>query len=300
MSRNPAASNDSTPPLLQDISDTARWVAHYRALESERPRAILRDPFARRLAGERGRIIAETLPKLSLEWVIPVRARVYDELVLDEVRGGRFTTVLNLAAGFDTRPYRLELPDRLRWIEADLPGIIAAKAEALSSERPLCALERTAVDITQGEELGRLLSRLDAEGAPVLVVTEGLLAYLEETQVAALGKSLFASRAVQGWILEATLPEVLTQARRAWGHALRPAGAEMKFAPPEGLNFFGAFGWRPRVTRSLLEEAHRLGREMPMAWAARPVTILLRGRDVWRRMAMYGVMEKHSHSEASS
>ena len=74
----------------------------------------------------------------------------------------------------------------------------------------------------------------------------------------------------------------------------------MKFAPPEGLNFFSAFGWRPRVTRSLLEEAHRLGREMPMAWAARPVTILLRGRDVWRRMAMYGVMEKHSRSDASS
>jgi len=37
-------------PLLDDASDTARWVAHYRALESERRGGILQDPFARRLA----------------------------------------------------------------------------------------------------------------------------------------------------------------------------------------------------------------------------------------------------------
>jgi O-methyltransferase involved in polyketide biosynthesis len=44
--------------LLRDVSDTARWVAHYRALEAERPRSIVVDPFARRLAGERGEAIA--------------------------------------------------------------------------------------------------------------------------------------------------------------------------------------------------------------------------------------------------
>src|SRR6267378_1435202 len=110
----------STTPLLEDISDTARWVAHYRALESERPNGILRDPLARRLAGERGRAIAETLPKLSLDWMIPVRAKVYDELILNVIAEGKIDTVLNLAAGLDTRPYRLALPATLRWIEADL------------------------------------------------------------------------------------------------------------------------------------------------------------------------------------
>jgi O-methyltransferase involved in polyketide biosynthesis len=38
---------------IRDISDTARWVAMYRAIESERPDARFRDPFAGRLAGER-------------------------------------------------------------------------------------------------------------------------------------------------------------------------------------------------------------------------------------------------------
>jgi hypothetical protein len=66
----------------------------------------------------------------------------------------------------------------------------------------------------------------------------------------------------------------------------------MKFSPASGLAFYEPFGWRPRTTRSLLEEARRLGREMRFAWLARPVTIALRGRDAWTRMATYAVMEK--------
>jgi len=51
-----------TEPLIRDISDTARWVAVYRARETERPDAVFRDPFARALAGERGERIAAALP----------------------------------------------------------------------------------------------------------------------------------------------------------------------------------------------------------------------------------------------
>jgi methyltransferase (TIGR00027 family) len=278
--------------LVEDVSDTARWVAYYRALESERPDAILRDPLARRLAGERGKAIAEGLPKLSLPWVIPVRAKVYDELILETVATGQIDTVLNLAAGLDTRPYRLELPASLRWIEVDLPLIIVAKAEELANEQPRCALERVALDLVEPAALEALLQRLHGEGCRVLVVTEGLLAYLDDVTVRSLAQTLHASPAVRAWVLEAVLPEVLTQARRAWGSTLQPAGAEMKFAPASGLDFFEPLGWLPRVTRSLLDEARRFGREMRFAGVARFVTSLLRGRDAWRRMAMYAVMER--------
>lgn len=66
----------------------------------------------------------------------------------------------------------------------------------------------------------------------------------------------------------------------------------MKFAPASGLAFFEALGWYPRETRSLLEEAYRLRRAMRFAWLARAVTFATRGREAWRRIAMYGVMEK--------
>ena len=52
----------SDEPLIRDISDTARWMAVYRARESERPDAVFTDPFARRLAGERGEQIANAMP----------------------------------------------------------------------------------------------------------------------------------------------------------------------------------------------------------------------------------------------
>lgn len=285
-------------PLLSDVSDTARWVAYYRALESEKPDAILRDPFARRLAGDRGRAIAEGLPRLSLEWVIPVRAKVYDELILDAVATGKVDAVLNLAAGLDTRPYRLALPASLRWIEADLPAVIAPKAQALTNERPHCGLERVELDVTDPTARDALLARLSGEGLRVMVVTEGLLGYLDEGTVRSLAQALHASPAVQCWVLEAAMPEVLEQARRAWGQTLQPAGAEMKFAPASGLEFYEPLGWQPRVVRSLLEEAHRLGREMPFARLARFVTTLVRGRDAWRKIAMYAVMERRKADDA--
>ncbi len=142
---------------LGDVSDTARWVAYFRALESDRPDALFHDRYARSLAGERGRQIVETLPKGPLAWSLAIRTRVFDELILDAVDGG-VRVVLNLAAGLDVRPYRLSLPAGLKWIEVDLPNIIQFKTKALADERPACAVERVACDVGEAtlpsEDLG--------------------------------------------------------------------------------------------------------------------------------------------------
>lgn len=49
-------------PSIRHISDTALWAAVYRARETDRKDALFRDPFARRLAGERGEQIARANP----------------------------------------------------------------------------------------------------------------------------------------------------------------------------------------------------------------------------------------------
>ena len=51
----------SSASPIRNVSDTARWVAIYRAMESERPDALFHDPFARRLGGERGEAIAKAM-----------------------------------------------------------------------------------------------------------------------------------------------------------------------------------------------------------------------------------------------
>lgn len=131
----------SAPPVVENVSDTAQWVAYYRALESQRPDALFRDRFAKRLAGERGRVMAETMAKLALPWAIAVRTRVYDELILGAVEQDKATAVVNLAAGMDTRPYRLDLPPSLQWIELDLPRVIESKTVAMAGEKPFCEVE---------------------------------------------------------------------------------------------------------------------------------------------------------------
>src|SRR5690242_597559 len=106
-------------PAVRNVSDTALWVAVYRARESERQDALFYDPYARQLAGERGATIEKQIGMPG--WPIVVRTQVLDELILKAMEEDGFDTVLNLAAGLDTRPYRLALPTTLRWVEVDLP-----------------------------------------------------------------------------------------------------------------------------------------------------------------------------------
>jgi methyltransferase (TIGR00027 family) len=100
---------------IEHISDTARWVAVYRAMESERPDAIFRDPYARRLAGAHGEEIVQTMKRgRAMAWAMIVRTAVFDEIILETIARERIDLVVNLAAGLDARPWRLSLPASLR------------------------------------------------------------------------------------------------------------------------------------------------------------------------------------------
>src|SRR5579859_6090106 len=133
-------------PVVRNISDTACWAAIYRARESERPDALFRDPFARRLAGTRGEQIAAALPfsdRHTWSWV--ARTYLFDQFISEQIEQG-VDTIVNLAAGLDARPYRMTLPPSLKWIEVDLPELLDHKEEILKDEKPVCALERIRLD----------------------------------------------------------------------------------------------------------------------------------------------------------
>jgi hypothetical protein len=131
---------------LANISDTARWVAMYRVMESERKDALFHDPFARRLAGARGEEILAAMPRgRSFAWPMIVRTSLFDEIILR--LAGQIDTVLNLAAGLDARPYRLDLPPSLKWIDVDLPPMIDYKRGMLADQKPRCEMEYVALDL---------------------------------------------------------------------------------------------------------------------------------------------------------
>jgi methyltransferase (TIGR00027 family) len=241
--------------LIRNISDTARWVAMYRAMESERADALFVDPYARRLAGERGEQIAGTISERQQPaWAYMARTLNFDRLILAEVARGA-DMVVNLAAGLDTRPYRLELPPALQWIEVDLPELIAYKEEILREEKPVCRLERIALDLANVEARRALFAVLSARAKNVVIVAEGLLIYLTAEENAALARDLAAHDNFQSWIIDLVSPGLLKMVQKQIGDRLRDANAPLKFAPPDGLGFFRQFGWEPVEMLSMLKTA---------------------------------------------
>ena len=252
---------------IEHVSDTARWVAVYRAMESERPDALFHDPFARRLAGEKGSQIVRTLKDgQSMAWAMIVRTQVFDEIIMAEIASDRIDLVLNLAAGLDARPWRLELPPSLRWVDVDLPEILRYKLETIGDAQPRCAYEAVEMDLTDAGARRALFARLGAEASRVLVVTEGLLIYLSAADVGALASDLHASPSFARWVIDLASPRLLRMMSKSWGAAVASGNAPFKFAPANGTNFFSDFGWDERAFYSTMEEAERLDREMKMMW----------------------------------
>ena len=153
---------------IEHISDTAKWVAVYRAMETKRPDAIFRDPFAERLAGAQGQAIVDSMKNgRSMAWAMIVRTAVFDEIILERIRNGNVDVVVNLAAGLDARPWRMKLPPTLRWIDVDLPGILDHKTEIMKAEKPAASRRR-------GRDESPRPRRRDAAAIVVLADQRGL------------------------------------------------------------------------------------------------------------------------------
>ena len=255
------------PSPITSVSDTARWVAMYRAMESERADALFRDPFARRLAGPAGEQILASMPQgRRWAWPMIVRTAVMDEIVMRLVKEQGVDTVLNLAAGLDARPYRLDLPSQLHWIDVDLEGILSYKEAALAGETPRCRVEFVRADMTDQAARRALFQRVGAGAKRALVISEGLLVYLTPEDVTSLAQDLSAQPALRWWLIDLGSPALLQFLSRTWGNQLRSGNAPMRFAPEEGTAFFAPSGWREAEYRAILDEAVRLKRAPKMAW----------------------------------
>ncbi len=254
---------------ISNVSDTARWVAVYRAWESARADALFRDPYADLLAGERGRAIAKLMPKQARSgWPIIARTRLIDDLVQAAIAQG-CDCVLNLAAGLDARPYRLELPQSLRWVEADLPALVEEKERVLADAKPRCQLSRIRVDLADAGARAAVLRDVLGSSHSALVIAEGLLLYLEESEVGSLAVDLFAQAGVRWWVLDLASPELLEMLQKTMGQHL--ASAPMKFAPPNGVAYFEALDWSVTQVHSIFHAARRFRR---LPWFLRIFALL--------------------------
>ncbi len=245
---------------VRSVADTARWVAYFRARETQRPDALFRDPYAARLAGEQGFRIANTLPDGNKhEWAWVARTYLFDQFLSRAIQDGA-DLVVNLAAGLDARPYRMNLPATLQWVEVDLPDIVSYKEEILGNEEPRCQLKRLSLDLSEVACRRELFAQLNARSTKIVVASEGLLIYFTAEEVASLAKDLAAGEHFQSWIIDLASPGQLRLMQRTTGKQLSEADAAFKFAPPEGPKFFARYGWESKDVQGLLKTAARFKR----------------------------------------
>jgi methyltransferase (TIGR00027 family) len=132
------------------LAATAEWIAAVRASETRRPDRLLDDPWAAALAGPEGeQWFAARAGSPALTDMI-IRARFFDNFLQRVTGTGGVRQVVLLAAGLDTRGYRLSWPDWVQVFELDQPGVLDRKQHILdgAGAEPRCARRAVGADLT--------------------------------------------------------------------------------------------------------------------------------------------------------
>ena len=252
---------------ITHVSDTAFWVAWYRWLETQRKDALFQDPLAGKLVGGRGKELARHMGiERAMAWSMSLRTWIIDTYIMEAISSG-VDCVINLGAGLDTRPYRLDLKPELLWIEVDFANIITFKEEILEGDRPSCRLERIACDLSDDEARHALLADLNRQGRAILVLTEGVIPYLDNAAVEALARNLNEQNHISYWITDYFSPFFLSLAARGAIIKHLQKNAPFRFnpgsEPDDWARFFAACGWQIETMRFIGEEGRKIGRDLP-------------------------------------
>ncbi len=193
---------------LTPAGATAQWVAANRALETESADPLYRDPFARDLAGEAGFAMlgamraAVGLPMSSAaDPYLTIRTRYFDDALREVAGDGSVRQVVILASGMDTRAFRIEWPEDLVLFEVDREDVFDYKEAILgrTDRRPRCDRRVVRADLT-GQWTAALLAAGFDPVRPSAFLAEGLVIYLEASEVATLLSSIRGIACTGSWL----------------------------------------------------------------------------------------------------
>lgn len=171
----------------QHVSATSVLTAHMRALETNRPDALIDDPLAACLVEASGvdmssvKLTAVTGQRIFESNV--VRTRWLDDQIIAAVDRGCSQLVI-LGSGLDTRAARLELPSGTTVYEVDFPGVVHFKRSTFARENVEIRTlwKPVGASLTDSSVVGNLADAgFDATRATVWVI-EGVLFYMSEAE----------------------------------------------------------------------------------------------------------------------
>ncbi|UWP87578.1 class I SAM-dependent methyltransferase [Dactylosporangium fulvum] len=213
------------PLVDRAVQATAYAAAACRAAESRRPRPRLSDPLAELFTPSGAAAQVARLADAGLDEVVG-RTVLIDRMLAEALDRWPGAAVVNLGAGFCTRPYRMRLPGCRETVEADDPAVIELKSRALHGRQPTCPVRRVGLDVRDETAVTAVVDEAGRSG-DVIVVTEGLLVYLPTGAVTALAATLTSRTAVVHWLADIVSEGSARQMRTIAGRV------------PGGLSLFG-------------------------------------------------------------
>ena len=263
---------EPTEANITHVSDTALMVAACRAMETANPDGLVDDPFAALLAGPRGMAIAQALPRVDIMcFGIGIRSLFLDELVRKTIAGREIATVLSLGSGLDTRPFRLDVPPHLRWIEVDFPEMLRYKTGALAGERPKCQVERIPADLNDPAQRRAVFASTGS--APALMITEGLLMYLPAQTVESLAAEAYREGGIRHWLLDVTSLAFARRARLETFQSVENVRAPDHLEGAQILDAIERNGWTATERRTYAADAWAAAQKRILAMmASRPAS----------------------------
>jgi methyltransferase (TIGR00027 family) len=188
--------HDDTWDIATSVGTTAVMVAAARAVETDRPDPLIRDPYAKLLVSQAGTGVWESMLDDTLVEKVQsfdeeaaaifqhmrsyqaVRTHFFDAHFAGAVAAG-IRQVVILASGLDSRAYRLDWPTGTTVYEIDQPKVLAYKSATLAAHGATPSADRREVPIDLRQDWPVALI---AEGfeprTPTAWLAEGLLMYL--------------------------------------------------------------------------------------------------------------------------
>lgn len=239
---------------MDSIAKTSLLTAAMRAAESRRTEKegrLFNDPYADLLAGHEGTELREkAIAESGDQPAIAIRTAYMDQKITAAVNDG-VRQIVMLAAGMDTRAYRLAFPAETTVFELDRPEVLNYKKEKLAQAQPHCERKAIAVDLRENWQQ-KLVQAGFQQGERTLWLVEGLLMYLEESQVVTLINrinSLASSRDIMLCdILSQTLLESPYMKKQL--DFLENIGAGWKFGTNDPIEFMKKLGWQTELSQA--------------------------------------------------
>jgi methyltransferase (TIGR00027 family) len=241
---------------MTPVGLTARWIAASRAIESERADAIFHDPFARDLAGSEGFAFRQAMSggmstPDNRDPHLAIRTRFFDDALLQWAMAHESPQIVMLAAGMDSRAFRLDWPEGTVLFEVDRPEIFDYKEPILEriGAQPTCDRRVVRADLAGDWTQALVNAGFDATRVTA-VSAEGLVMYLEEAEAIRLFETIERLVRPGSWLgLDFVNKEMLTSPYTAGlVQLLEKLGCPWHFGIANAESFFAQYGWKATLT----------------------------------------------------